>query len=322
MIINKTFDIILNIININDLFNKDINNTILNLVKKKYVDKCFLGVYILDINRILNRSLIESNQSSLNGSFNLFIQFEGKCITYGPNEIIFNMEVKDTINNIISCMDSKTSAIIKLNNKTENKNENIFEKGHLIPIIVGKSKFITGSSTIQINAYPFIPIIDNKKIYYKIDDLSEDTLNKLNEFINENIAIEEEKKQSILKNANNKWEYFKEFLYPLKVNNTDKIIKAGEYIDLLELSKLKNKLIYLNNEVDLSKRLINVNNIDDKSNDITEYIKEDEYIVLYDVLKKYYLYLYSINQLATIYDTDDKIKKNKNIFDLYIKYKK
>ena len=41
-----------------------------------------------------------------------------------------------------------------------------FKKGQLIPIIVGKAKFVSGSDTIQINSYPFIPIIDNKKVYY------------------------------------------------------------------------------------------------------------------------------------------------------------
>ena len=63
MIITKVFDIIFNIDNINDLFNKDINQTILNLVKQKYNGKCFLGVYIMDVIKIINRSLIESNQS-------------------------------------------------------------------------------------------------------------------------------------------------------------------------------------------------------------------------------------------------------------------
>ena len=149
MIITKVFDIIFNIDNINDLFNKDINQTILNLVKQKYNGKCFLGVYIMDVIKIINRSLIESNQSNLNGSFNIFIQFEGKCVIYNTNEVIFDMEVKDNINNIISCKGDNVSAIIKTN-----KINIDFKKGQLIPIIVGKAKFISGSDMIQINSYP------------------------------------------------------------------------------------------------------------------------------------------------------------------------
>jgi hypothetical protein len=315
MIITKVFDIIFNINNINDLFNKDINQTILNLVKKKYNGKCFLGVYIIDVIKIINRSLIESNQSNLNGSFNIFIQFEGKCIIYNTNEIIFNMEVKDNINNIISCKGNNVSAIIKTN-----KINIDFKKGQLIPIIVGKAKFITGSEIIQINSYPLIPIIDNKQIYYKINEISDYIIEKLNESILNYINEEEEIKYNILKSKNNKWNYFSEFLYPYKINKSNDLVKKDNLVDLLELKNIQNSVLYLDNTLDLSKRLIYKYNHDD--NNITDYIEDDTYLILYDILKKYYLYLKSINQLSLIYDTNEKIKLNENIFNLYIKYKK
>lgn len=315
MIITKVFDIIFNIDNINDLFNKDINQTILNLVKQKYNGKCFLGVYIMDVIKIINRSLIESNQSNLNGSFNIFIQFEGKCVIYNTNEVIFDMEVKDNINNIISCKGDNVSAIIKTN-----KINIDFKKGQLIPIIVGKAKFISGSDMIQINSYPLIPIIDSKQIYYKINEISETIIEKLNESIIQYINEEEEIKLNISKSKDNKWNYFSDFLYPHKVNISNEIIKKGNIVDLLDFKSLQNSILYLDNIIDVSKRLINKYNHDDA--DITEYIEEDTYIVLYDILKKYYLYLKNINQLSLLYDTNEKIKSNENIFNLYIKYKK
>ena len=315
MIITKVFDIIFNIDNINDLFNKDINQTILNLVKQKYNGKCFLGVYIMDVIKIINRSLIESNQSNLNGSFNIFIQFEGKCVIYNTNEVIFDMEVKDNINNIISCKGDNVSAIIKTN-----KINIDFKKGQLIPIIVGKAKFISGSDMIQINSYPLIPIIDSKQMYYKINEISETIIEKLNESIIQYINEEEEIKLNISKSKDNKWNYFSDFLYPHKVNISNEIIKKGNIVDLLDFKSLQNSILYLDNIIDVSKRLINKYNHDDA--DITEYIEEDTYIVLYDILKKYYLYLKNINQLSLLYDTNEKIKSNENIFNLYIKYKK
>lgn len=315
MIITKVFDIIFNIDNINDLFNKDINQTILNLVKKKYNGKCFLGVYIMDVIKIINRSLIESNQSNLNGSFNIFIQFEGKCIIYNTNEVIFDMEVKDNINNIISCKGENVSAIIKTN-----KINIDFKKGQLIPIIVGKAKFISGSDMIQINSYPLVPIIDNKQIYYKINEISETTIEKLNESIIQYINEEEEIKSDIIKSKDSKWNHFSEFLYPYKVNKSNEIIKKGNVVDLLDFKSLQNSILYLDNVIDVSTRLINKYNHDDSN--IAEYIEEDTYVVLYDILKKYYLYLKNINQLSLLYDTNEKIKSNDNIFNLYIKYKK
>lgn len=315
MIVTKVFDIIFNIENINDIFNKDINQTILNLIKKKYNGKCFLGVYIIDIIKILNRSLIESNQSNLNGMFNMYIQFEGKCLIYTTNEIIFNMEVKDNINNIISCKNENISAIIKTN-----KINIDFKKGQLIPIIVGKAKFVSGSDTIQINSYPFIPIINNKKIYYKIKNINDEIIEKLTESIINLINEEEDNKANILTIKNNKWDYFKELLYPFKVNISEDIIKKGNLKDLLDVKSLSNSILYIDNELDLSRRLINTFKNDDTN--ITEYLEDDAYIILYDILKKYYLYIKTINQLSTIYDSNDKIKTNENIFNLYIKYKK
>lgn len=318
MIVTKVFDIIFNIDNINDIFNKDINQTILNLIKKKYNGKCFLGVYILDITKILNRSLIESNQSNLNGIFNIFIQFEGKCITYDTNEIIFNMEVKDNINNIISCKGSNVSAIIKTNKINVD-----LKKGQLIPIIVGKAKFISGSDTIQVNSYPFIPIIDNKKVYYKLSKISTEIIEKLNESIIQYINEEEEIKLNILNINNNKWNYFNELLYPFKINKSDEKIKTSNLIDILDINAMQDSILYIDNEIDLSKRLINIYKHNDEN--ITEYIEfidDNIYIVIYDILKKYYLYLKNINQLSIIYDTNEKIKANENIFNLYIKYKK
>jgi hypothetical protein len=315
MIITKIFDVILNINNINEIFNRDINATIFNLVKKKYNGKCFLGVYIVDIIKILNRSLIESNQSNLNGSFNIFIQFEGKCIIYNTNEVIFDMIVKDNINNFISCSNNNISAIIKTN-----KINVEFKKGQIIPIIVGKSKFITGSETIQVNSYPFVPIIDNKKSYYKITEITDEIINKLNECIIQYIDAEETIKQEILSTNNNKWNHFSDMMHVFKINKSNEIIKNSTVVDLMDIKKLNNSIIHLNNEIDLSKRLINIYNHED--NKITEFIEEDIFSVLYSILKKYYLYLKTINHLASHYNTTELIKNNENIFNLYIKYKK
>ena len=225
------------------------------------------------------------------------------------------MEVKDNINGIISCKGNNVSAIIKTN-----KINIDFKKGQLIPIIVGKAKFITGSEIIQINSYPLVPMIDNKQIYYKINKISETIIEKLNESIIQYINEEEEVKSNIIKSKDNKWNYFSEFLYPHKVNKSNEIIKKGNVVDLLDFKSIEDTILYLDDNVDLSKRLVNKYNHDDES--ITEYIEDDTYIVLSSILKKYYLYLKNINQLSLLYDTNEKIKSNENIFNLYIKYKK
>lgn len=311
MIIYKIFDDNINIKNINDIFDKDINSKILMLVQRKYTNICSFDHYIVEVVRLVNRSLIEANQSNLDGSFDMCFQFEAKCIIYNINEIIFNMTIKDNINNIISCGGNNTSAIIKLN-----KLNFEFKKNDIIPIIVRRAKYVTGSNIIQVNAFPFIPIIDNKKIYYKIDNLSEDVILKLNEFINQYIDVEENIKKDILSKPNNKWNYFKDLMYPFKNKISE---PKNNLIDLLEIKKLDNKIIYINNELDVADRKINIYS---NNTEAPEYIEDSPFIILYDILKKYYLYLQKLNTLATMYNTDEKIKSNENIFNFYIKYKK
>jgi hypothetical protein len=313
MIITKIFDIILNIENINTIFNKDINLTIFELIKNKYVNRCYLGVFITSLNKILNRSLIESDQTDLNGTFYVSIQFEAECIIYNTNEVILDMVVQDNINNSLSVSNDICSAVIKLNKSVVE-----FIKGQKIPIIVGKAKFDTGSDKIRINSYPFIPIVDNKTIFYKITKLSEMAKHKLNDKIIKYINNEEIIKKEILSKKNNKWSHFNNLVFPYKINSSDSIIKKNNTIDLLELDKLENKIILQHNEIDMSKKILCI--FDNDS--VETYLEIDNFETLYPIFKKYYLYIKLINDLSNIYDTDEKINLNKNIFDLYIKYKK
>ena len=311
MIITKIFDIILNIDDISIVFSNNIENSILNLLNKKYLNKCFLESYIIKINKILNRSLIESNQNDLSCSLIVCIQFEAECIIYNQNEVILDMEIQDNINNNIITKKDNIIAMIK-----NNSDMSIFKKGDKIPIIVGKAKFTTGSNKISINSYPFIPITNKNIIYYKINEITENDKLQLQESIINYIEIEENKKVEILKNKNNKWNYFNDLLYPYKNNKNKDIIKTEKCIDLLSFN-YGNSIIYINDNINLSERLICI-----QKNNITNYLEEKSILILYNLLKKYYLNLKLINDLSTQYNTDELIKKKSDIFELYIKYKK
>ncbi|MFM7989399.1 MAG: hypothetical protein ACKPKO_59805, partial [Candidatus Fonsibacter sp.] len=167
--ITKIFDIILNIDNINILFSNNIENNILQLIEQKYLNKCYLESFIIKINKILNRSLIESNQNDLNCTFTVCVQFEAECIIFSKNEVILNMYIQENVNNNIIAKNSNNNIIAMIKN---NKDINFLKKGSIIPIIVGKAKFTTGSTKITINSYPFIPIHQHI-VYYKINKITD-----------------------------------------------------------------------------------------------------------------------------------------------------
>lgn len=310
MQITKIFDIILNIDNINIIFSNNIESQILNLIEQKYLNKCYLESYIIKINKILNRSLIESNQNNLNCDFIVYIQFEAECIIYSQNEVILNMEIHENINNNIIAKNNYIVAMIK-----NNKDISFLKKGSKIPIIVGKAKFTTGSNKITINSYPFIPIINQSVIYYKINKITDDEKNQLNDNIIIYINVEEERKKKILEIKNNNWNYFNNLLYPYKNNKSDENIKKDKTIELLSY-KYEDSIIYFNQEINLSEKLISINN------DAKNYLEDSSFNILYNLFKKYYLYLKLVNDLSEEYNSKELIDKNMNLFELYIKYKK
>ena len=75
-------------------------------------------------------------------------------------------------------------------------------------------------------------------------------------------------------------------------------------------------LIYINQEINQSERLISINK---ESNN---YLEDSTYNILYILFKKYYLYLKLLNDLSEEYNSKELIEKNINLFELYIKYKK
>jgi len=319
MKITKIFDITLNIDNINDIFTKDINQKLLSLIKKKYQYKCYLSSYVLKINKIINRSLLEFNQNDLNCSFNISIQFEAECLVFNKNEVILNMKIQEIVNNNLILKNTTTSEIneIIIALIKNNQDLSIFSKDDIIPIIVGKVKYSLGSDKITINAYPFIPIISNI-IYYQVTGLNKQQLELLQETILPYIEYEEQIKKDLLKTKNNTWDYFKNLVYPY--TNKNNIKSKPNMINLMEVinnsDKYNNKIIAFDEQYDISNCELCI------YDDHNSYVKINSYMSFYELCKKYYLYLKLINDLSINYNSEKEIKSNTKIFDIYNKYKK
>ena len=317
MKITKIFDITLNINNITDIFTKDINQKLLSLLNKKYKYKCYLSSYILKINKIINRSLLEFNQNDLNCSFNVSIQFEAECLIFNKNEVILNMKIQEIVNNNLilknETSDELNDIIIAL--IKNNQDLSLFTKDDIIPIIVGKVKYSVGSDKITINAYPFIPIISNV-IYYQVSSLNKQQIELLQDNIILYIEYEEKIKQDILNTKNNTWGYFKDLVYPFNKKKQSK----PNMINLIEVinnsNKYTKKIISFDEQYDISNGELCI------YDNYETYIHINSYMMFYELCKKYYLYLKLINDLSIKYNSEKLIKSNNNIFEIYTKYKK
>ena len=307
MIFNKIFETKVVLDDINDIFNPDIDNIILNILKTKYTNSCFKSCFIIKVNHMVNRSLLNTISRNLDAHVNVDVMFEAEVLCYEKFELLLDNEIVDTSNDKI--LANGNDRYIMINNKTQIMNN--FIKGQKIPIFVGKCSYPLYKKVIEINAYPFIPILENEQnIYYNIEKLTEDEKEKLQPLI-DNINTE-------LKTTTNKesHKFFEDLLYPFSSPLYKKLDTSISHYKLIELDTFG--VVSQLNENKLNDGLIS--NIDTNKSEVD--IKEEKAVVVYTIyLSKYFKYLKMINDLANYYNTKKLIEENKNIFDLYTEKK-
>jgi hypothetical protein len=318
MYYTEIFDLVITLTDINELYSipknsenrkTEIDDYILNKIKNKYDGRCLNDYFIKNINKILYRSPLKCNGLRLDKSeYNIDLQVEADILLLQKGDIVTNsIIVQILMNKYIICKRDNILSYIEYNNDL-----NFLNKGDIIPIIVSHSEYSLYQSEIAVKALPFIPIIPVTK-YYKTNNIDNDSmifLNKLIEKIKNILDFKDELKQ---------WDYFEKLLYPYKIVDNN---KANNLIEIIE----KNK----NKEIDLSNRIIFQNIKNNYSIDFYDNKKENKeiYPIIEDAknifvifLNDYFRHLLTIKELSEIYDTDDKIKKNKKIFDFYTERK-
>ena len=72
ILIKNNLECVITLNDPNNILSKDRNNIILNILKEKFEGKCYSSCYILNVNKILRRSLIYCNEN-LDANFNINI---------------------------------------------------------------------------------------------------------------------------------------------------------------------------------------------------------------------------------------------------------
>jgi hypothetical protein len=327
MLNTQTFETQINLTNINDIYDNNLDDLLLNQLKNKYENNCYKSSFIVTVDKIINRSLPTVNKRSLTAYVNIFMIFEATVLHFDYLDVIVNNDVVDISNSRVICK-SENKAIL-INNKS--KILDSIKVNQNIPIIVGKCSYSMYKNVISINCYPFIPsfIVENKNnIYYKIEQLSKNDKDLLNSTIINNINSEIELKNTLLKVKNNRWEYFSNLLYPYKKKFTNEKIQYISNVDLLNLNS--EGIVSLLNEQPLTAHNISIidyekYNKNKKTNNdsivsngsIDNPIVENSLVVYQIYLTKYYKNLKLIRELSETYYDDKIFDDNKNVFDIY-----
>ncbi len=114
MFFKKKFEVKLEILDPILIYAKDIEDSIMINLKKKYLKKCFQSIYIMEIIKINKKSLIKMS-SDLDGSAYVYVVFEAVC---------FKIE-KGLILNNIKFENNKITGTVKYNDKKKNVEFNV-----------------------------------------------------------------------------------------------------------------------------------------------------------------------------------------------------
>jgi len=221
MIINKIIETSLTINNPIDVYS-DSSKNIMNILIHKFKNKCYKGVLILDIIKIVKSSECIINQHGGECSGVMNIRFEVQAVVYNTNEVITGCLILKKDQGIIITSSQYASIMM-----TNHKSLDSIAIGNIIPVCVAKASYSINSNKISVNAFPYFPskFYWNKiiPIYQPADmRLSADDKRSLETILARVQYEESEQKQWEAKNKE-KLEFFRKLLFPIATPEFAKI---------------------------------------------------------------------------------------------------
>lgn len=306
MRIAKQIETRVDIETVEQLFVPDYDAMLMDILKKKFVGKCFKSIYIQDIEKIVHRSEFLCTANSLDGKMFVDLAFIAVGLVYEVGDIIPDFLVtRITDNNVI--IGNNETSVIKLQTTPGN---NIFKVDDVIPVIIKLVRMQPYSEKISVSAVPFLPI-PMQKIIFKVaaDETKYPDLSK---------EIKETKK--LLEKCDKKTvKQFIELIYPYKKS----IAVKGKKMSLLEFSKIKpgDHVLLTDRRLDDESYYLlsdNVNSQEYKDYAVIEIARgELERKLQVEHLKS----LETLLSMSKIY-TPDLMKKNQPYWKLFITMKK
>lgn len=164
MILEKVFEVTLNITNpINFCTNK--KSHILTELSNIYVNKCYLGSYILEILEILQSSSCRIVNTNSSGNGIIDVKFLANVYILNSWDILIGVEVEKNQSLIVGNY-KKSNLIIDVTFKPTNIQANSLTVGQLVPIRVVKAMHKSKESKIAVAAV--LLTCDRKIIHYRV----------------------------------------------------------------------------------------------------------------------------------------------------------
>ena len=173
MKVSKILETRIDVKDSSDIFCSNYDLKLLNLLRIKYKNRCFKGIFILDVKNIVRRSSLRCKNKVLDGSTYVDISFEVIGIMYEYGDIIHKCKISHINNNGTMFAKSEFASIY-----IKNVNGgNLFKIDDEIPVIVNMVGYTLYDKGISVSAIPLVPIIKKSTIFKVIKDEINDTNN-------------------------------------------------------------------------------------------------------------------------------------------------
>jgi hypothetical protein len=299
MIIKKEIEVGLDVSDPINLYSGD---NIMYVVKSKYEKRCFKGAYIISVDKILRTSDCVINRESNDGSGTVAVVFLATVMMYSHGEIIVDCK--------ISRIDPKSSIIIGTTDTAYVmlKRTNIFtslKPGQYIPVQVGGMLYSPGSSSVAINAVPFLPEIATTRY------ICEEAVAPIEEFCGPLIAQVKQLEKSVDRTSKS-WKALSGFI------SSWSVMPRVNTLDIFDLSIYKpGAVLSRGPNIDPVLPLVITYGDDATTNatatDYTLPANEVAHMLIYD----YFNRLNMLNEMIKIYNTPAIINDHKNLFTIY-----
>jgi nitrate reductase NapAB chaperone NapD len=274
-------------------------------------------------------------KDTLDGDAHTNIMFEVDAIVYQKNEIINGCRIiKKEPNGIIHGKSPYAGVQLSIQ-----PNMSIFKEGDVVPVIVKRVRYNVNQIAASVLAIPFIPIPFEQTYYNITGVLTKQQTDTIKNMITQINTVEEK-----IKNMNNDdkkiYSFFVDLISPSKVA-IDKTFKTAKKVDInniLDVTsgivfrpdlKYNDSSIYHVKLTDTHKEVVsNLTSISEKKGQenlvvktttpqLNNVVDESIYIVLYEMLIKYFTNIQSLQNFLIQYPTFDAVQSSKHIWKMY-----
>ncbi|MHB2027934.1 MAG: RPB7/RPC8 family DNA-directed RNA polymerase subunit [Acidimicrobiales bacterium] len=287
-------------------FCKNLEENVLILLNKKFINKCFKSCLIIKILDVMDISECRIIQSIGGNKCSINVRFKCEGIVYGINEVINGCNVIEiSKQNIIIASTQYADIIVDADVMLSS-----ITVGQKISVMVGMVRYYVETHKISVSAKLHVLPTDN--IIYEITEEKKPDTSKIYEL---DKKIRNIKEIIAAPNVKTTYAFFDNLLYPFSKRTELKKKNAIDINNLDELFKIKSKYVFIDQH-DITK-VIPADNADNAA--CLNFSLEN---CILAILQNYYEHILNIKEMMDIYNTPEILTSHKNLWQIYHKLKK